>query len=442
MNTFAVVSRTKKRVHADDCDSKTEAKFSKGHFACIDCGNDVFIRRGSKRAWHFAHFREEDAKKCPHANGGETKEHYDAKHFISRSIDRCAFATEKCPSCNRKKFFVGRSGGAPIFVHHCSAEVERGIPGTRRVADVAAIHPDTGRWVAAIEVLHTHETDADKRKECASQGIPVLEVRTSEVQRVQRLSLRDQHALLQMRTTDMQRVECVECVLHRAWMSETEAVASNERWHAGVWGGQHPLDNAVLQILASLQAHQVESRQLTDLEEHWIHEHNTAIDFETWYTRMWTLFWRNNELEQKYHALSRERKDLIMKGMDAARAQMAKSAARARFYKGRSCITKCKACQKWVFDDDPGDVCEVQACTMPAGEWCDMFDGDPPKYRKRYRLPDGEFNFIYVHSECSVGCPSCDDSCIANKLATYGICYSCNSFYNKELNGIKKRMRK
>ena len=96
MNVFAIISRTQKRVHANECDNKNELAYPRGHFACIDCGSDVFVRRGKLRVWHFAHYSALDDKKCPHKNGGETLDHYNAKHFIAQNIGRCAFVLQKC----------------------------------------------------------------------------------------------------------------------------------------------------------------------------------------------------------------------------------------------------------------------------------------------------------------------------------------------------------
>jgi len=56
LNVFAVVSRSGKRIHANECNDKNEKEYPRGHFECIDCGNEVFVRRGNLRTWHFAHF--------------------------------------------------------------------------------------------------------------------------------------------------------------------------------------------------------------------------------------------------------------------------------------------------------------------------------------------------------------------------------------------------
>ena len=224
MNTFAIVARTEKIIHANECSTDKKQKFSKGHFSCIDCKEDVFVRRGQKRIWHFAHYCDSHERKCTHKNGGETLEHYEAKHWIAKNLHACAFAVEECPTCRRKKCFVAKNN---VLLHKCYAVVERKIPYTNRVADVLVIGPATCKPVAAIEMFHTHETDVEKIRECEAQGIAVLEITTEALE-----SARDQHSfssqnsLLVIDTTAMKcDRECVDCSLAREF---------NEEWQMAV----------------------------------------------------------------------------------------------------------------------------------------------------------------------------------------------------------------
>lgn len=50
MNVFAILTKTGKRVYANDCDDKCEQAYPRGCFLCIDYGMDVFVRRGKLRA--------------------------------------------------------------------------------------------------------------------------------------------------------------------------------------------------------------------------------------------------------------------------------------------------------------------------------------------------------------------------------------------------------
>lgn len=118
MNVFAVASHTGKRVHASECDDRGEHAYPKGHFLCVDCGSDVLVRRGRLRAWHFAHYCELEGQRCPRLNGGESVQHYNAKHFIARNMRKCMFVVRMCYGCGKGDFFdVGR----------CYAEVEARI---------------------------------------------------------------------------------------------------------------------------------------------------------------------------------------------------------------------------------------------------------------------------------------------------------------------------
>ena len=180
MNIFAVVQSNSKRVHVDECMDKQSMSYSKGSFSCIDCANNVYPRRGEKRAWHFSHYSSKQNKLCPHKNGGETPEHYKSKHWIAKHIACIRFKTGSCPICFRSKHLARVSGSYVL-----SAEVEKKIPGTNRVADVLLVERSvaTGftNTVAAVEVFHTHEVDAEKLAECVGRGVRVLEVTTDSV---------------------------------------------------------------------------------------------------------------------------------------------------------------------------------------------------------------------------------------------------------------------
>ena len=53
MNVFAILSETGKQVYTNECDDKCEKAYPRGCFLCIDCGVDVFVRRGKLQAYFF-----------------------------------------------------------------------------------------------------------------------------------------------------------------------------------------------------------------------------------------------------------------------------------------------------------------------------------------------------------------------------------------------------
>ena len=439
MNTFAVVSKTKKRIHADECGGKREAKFAKGHFVCVDCGNDVFVRRGQKRVWHFAHFREDDARECPHANGGETLEHYEAKHFIARNIDKCAFATERCNVCRRFKFFVSKCEGHALFTQQCAVEVEKVIPGTKRVADVAVMHPKTGRVVAAIEVLHTHEVDANKWKECVSVSVPILEVSTGEVQRVQgTLASSSDQKLLQMVTTHMKFIDCDDCSLARAWMQESEVEISFDKWYTQTWERHESAGDGCANVPRRKAC--TGEDMLYDMEQGYLYEVHIAELYESWYVSAWQGYIKRLDVLKEYNGIADERKKYILQGQTGASAKIQKYATRNKVFRGRFCVGKCKGCDKWVFEDNGNDVEEVESQTMSKHGWKKLFACDPVKYRKKYMRSDGEFNLIYVHSQCAMECPSCKDMCLVQNLAKFGMCHPCNTYYNDRMERLERSL--
>jgi hypothetical protein len=450
MNTFAVVKSTGKRKHADECEDRTHKKYSKGHFFCIDCGNDVFVRRGQKKVWHFAHYCEEAAKKCPHANGGETKEHYDAKHFIASNIHRCVFAVEKCTACMKRRFFVGRrcDEGNHQHIHECIAEVEKRIPGTKRVADVAAMNSKSGNVVAAIEVFHTHETDSDKRKECAALGIPVLEVTTMEVQRAQAYDASRKPRLVQMATTNMLNKRCAECAMRREKMNELKSIIEYEKWHtdssAEFYGDVSW--NPVLRAAAKLRRiNAAVLKRLRKTQSNSVQEYFQELEHEKWYAGIWDLYGKRLDARRNHRMISNERRAVLKRGFDAAHAKISRQqvmpASKRAHKKHRVCVTKCKGCDKWVFGDDSSDdVCKVKSSSMPESEWKELFAKDPMQFRKRYECNNGDHNFIQVHEGCAIPCPGCNDFCLIQKIAKFGACFSCNSCFKGRLRRLEARM--
>ena len=186
MNIFAVVPSSGKRIHVDECMDKESKSYSKGSFSCIDCTHEVYPRRGNQRAWHFSHYSSKHNHACAHQNGGETLEHYQSKHWIAQHVACIQFRTGWCKGCSAPKHLARASGS-----YRLSAEVEKRISGTNRVADVLLTERSvtTGytRIVAAVEVFHSHAVDEQKMAECAEIGVSIFEVTTDSVMQAMRL---------------------------------------------------------------------------------------------------------------------------------------------------------------------------------------------------------------------------------------------------------------
>lgn len=469
MNTFAVAKHTGKRVFAEDFEDRS-TKYSKGYFVCIDCGKEVHLRRGDQRAWHFCHYHEGDRKKCSHANGGETKEHFEAKHFVAKNIRRCAFAIEKCPMCKRRRFFVKKDeGGKLVMIHECKAEVEKKIAGTCRVADVVAIDAATGSIVAAIEILHTHAVDEAKKADCAMQGVVVLEVTTKEVQRCMSI-LAGNSDLLQLETTCMKRKCCIECKMYEAYARDMESVLSYEAWYTNAWEVQckkrqqttaatcrsscdhsYSLNDKGYVFCTICNGNRVRSQcnhsYVLDKKGYVVcttcnggradysnHDHVTVLLRTQWYDRLWKgyaelLVAQRKDVKRHNNVLSLRRH-----ARESAHKQIQEYEFKNRqlpVRKRGKCIGKCKQCGGWIFDED--EVCEISSMTMPECEWNDLFVEDPPQYRKKYMKKD-EHNSIYVHKACSMECPQCCDDVMLHKIAMYGMCFSCNTSHNVSRN--------
>lgn len=417
MNTFAVAKHTGKRVHVDECSSNRSVKYAKGSFCCIDCGKDVFIRRGEHRSWHFCHYSKANEQRCPHANGGETKEHYDAKHFVAKNLSQCAFLIEKCPTCKRKKFFVCREQGKHLCIHKCRAEVERRIDGTSRVADVAAISPNTGKVVAAIEIFHTHEVDQAKRVDCARQGIAVLEVTTEEVMRFFGDSLKSNRGLqLQLKTTGMRAVHCVECILYLDFIGQVDEVAEYERWHTSLWQ----------------QPHFRKPKRVPIPNEHRLCKAHGALHAnESWYNWLWEAYGNLLSARMKDEALQQYAASMRRRAIDDAHKKIQEAELLLpRGYRKRKerCTGKCRQCGRWMFEGDK--ICQVDSCTMTEEAWDTLFEDEDPKYRRRYMVRE-EHNTLSVHQACTMECPECGDPGLLHQLARYGMCYACNTLFRE-----------
>lgn len=423
MNYLAVLASTGKRVLASECSAPSERSYAKGHFRCVDCAAPVLVRRGGQRAWHFAHYCSRDSARCPHRNGGESVEHYQAKHFLARNLWRCAFATERCYCCGKTAFFQPRlPDGARVSFGECAAEVERRIAGTSRVADVAVLDRVTGSHLAAIEVLHTHAVDAEKHIACREQGVAVLEVSTAEVERVKGSCA---VSLLQFNMVSTLDRPCVQCALRHE--HERDVLGQQRVWEAY---NRHWREFGE----AALRRHR-ERAQLQLLELYAACKDDDfarAPSHEDWYDGLWDVHCSVRQLKAQVQRAELRRKGVLARGMEEARFQLHSSAGQKRRRTGTDCKGKCKACGQWMFEWGDDDLFILKASCMSEPAWDRLFDGDDERYRKKYRKYDrdkrGEaYNTLLVHDGCTGQCGECGRGCLLAHLAKYGVCYKCNT---------------
>jgi flagellar biosynthesis GTPase FlhF len=170
-NVFAYDPQKEQLVYIDEAIKGIE-------YLCADkeCRKPVFFRRGKINQHHFAHNISTDTERCVSNNGGECKEHYDAKHHIEQHLQEYAFIVEECTDCKKQKYFTGIYG-------YVRAKVEGLIQGCKRIADVLVYEDICGirRIIAAIEVFHTHRVDDEKRGELQALNVPIIEVKATDV---------------------------------------------------------------------------------------------------------------------------------------------------------------------------------------------------------------------------------------------------------------------
>ena len=437
VNELAVLASTGKRVLASECAAPSEHGYAKGHFLCVDCGAPVLVRRGGQRAWHFAHYCARDSRSCPRQNGGESVAHYRAKHFLARNLWRCAFAAERCYGCGRAAFFRARlADGRCVSFGECAAEVERRIAGTRCVADVAVLDRATGAQVAALEVLHTHAVDAEKRRACAQQGVPVLEVTTGEVERVQARC--PGAARLEFDTTGTRHRLCVQCLLEHE--HAMDALAQQRVWgaHDRLWAEFGEAALARHRERARLRLQELYAAVRSD-------DFARVPSREGWYNSLWEAHCSRAQLRAGLARAEQARRQAIARGMDEAQRLLHAAAGSKRRRSGRDCRGKCKGCGEWMFEWDDGDLCILKASCMSEPSWDRLFDGDDERFRKRYRKYDREkraeaYNTLLVHDGCAMQCVGCGRGCLLAHLAKYGVCYKCNAALREEVHAARAEL--
>jgi hypothetical protein len=436
LNVFAVVSSSGKRVHAGECSKKADHVYERGHFSCIDCSKDVLIRRGTLRAWHFAHYCAQDDRRCSHRNGGETLEHYNAKHFIAANIRSCAFVTCMCYGCGMQTLFKKRS----IRIQGCNSEVEARIVNTSKIADVAITHPFTGRQIAAVEIFHTHAVDADKLQKCLEQGIDILEVTTREVERVQQKKTTGNDAVMTFRTTGMQYKLCLQCHLEQHAASSLLDQIRVWDWYEAMWE-----ENCTYSVL---KMHDSCSEQHATWQDS---DYGRVYAYDQWYKSLWANACDSLVLKNLIQLRRVQLKKMLREGRDEAQICLDleqssnPSRKRGRQQQQQGCKGKCKACGEWMFQWGGDELCTIKSSCMACYAWDDLFCMDDEIYRKKYRKVDGRsgresYNTLLVHGKCTMQCRSCERDCLLVHLVRYGLCFKCNMWYNDEVSVLEREL--
>lgn len=146
----------------------------KRKYACLECEADVVVHRGPRLAPHFTHLVPSGGGGC--GGGGESALHLATKEWIKSIANDPAFVVwTNCTVC-LVAFTVFR--GRRDF----DAKVEHRWMNGKFVMDVAIASPD--RVCAAVEVWHTHEAGATKRKTIEASDwrpLPVMEVKAVDL---------------------------------------------------------------------------------------------------------------------------------------------------------------------------------------------------------------------------------------------------------------------
>jgi hypothetical protein len=195
-NVFAIDKETGVTTHAKDA-------FRNRAYVCADdvCGQGVILHRGKIRAPHWQHKCTEGGNTCPTKNGGETVEHYDAKHHIAANLHAYRFRESYCPRCSICDEISYDTGH--------TARVEGVITGSRRRADVL-VRDKNGNAIVSIEVFHSHRVGAAKLNELNALNIAVIEVDADKVNYVMNHT-KNKGMVFYMDTTDCRGIVCLPC---------------------------------------------------------------------------------------------------------------------------------------------------------------------------------------------------------------------------------------
>lgn len=138
----------------------------KNKYECPDCGQDVILKQGEVRKYHFSHhssLTEKNQGECAYySHPGESQIHKHAKELIKAALEkkRC-LVWKDCNICHIKSWDkVPKVKETDEILVECTFELE----GYRKVADVAILDRD-GYIKVIFEIYHTHKTREEDRPE-------------------------------------------------------------------------------------------------------------------------------------------------------------------------------------------------------------------------------------------------------------------------------------
>ena len=134
----------------------------------------VCFKRGSERVPHFAHIPvrgQDGGPVIPSCRiGGESEEHIMAKHMLVERVGHYGFALKTCEICREKVIEYCKYG---------TLEIESRSGDNQWRYDVLYTRFDGTKL--ALEVHHTHATDAKKIRSSVASGIPIAELDAGEI---------------------------------------------------------------------------------------------------------------------------------------------------------------------------------------------------------------------------------------------------------------------
>jgi glutaredoxin-related protein len=180
--------------------------YRKVRYRCSDtgCRSRLIAKKGPHKAHHFSHYDKTAKQICPSNRKGaiESDNHKCCKKHVGENIHEYAFQRHHCVRC--KKWSLYDTSG-------CTAEVEKKVDGSDRIADVR-LTGSTGKVKSIVEILETHLVCKQKHSEMQALGVSVIEVATEEVLlAITNPDLNDRGVKYFVKTIDFYRDVCPEC---------------------------------------------------------------------------------------------------------------------------------------------------------------------------------------------------------------------------------------
>lgn len=138
----------------------------KNEYVCPDCGQDVILKQGEVRKYHFAHYSSLSSKnqgECSYySHPGESQIHKHAKELLKVALEkkRC-IVRKSCDMCHVDTYVkISKVKETDEVLVECAFALE----GSRKVADVAILDHE-GYIKVIFEIYHTHKTREGDRPE-------------------------------------------------------------------------------------------------------------------------------------------------------------------------------------------------------------------------------------------------------------------------------------